>query len=91
LALTAGTTQKNLSHAWYVSKGVIQRAKILLDLLGSWVDELYQELTDSKQIRPLNILVKIITGKLGRLELTHRWYRHRYPRRFIDKNQEHTI
>jgi len=26
--------------------------------------------------------VKVVTAKLGRIELVERWYRHRYPRRF---------
>lgn len=76
---------------WHVGQKVILRAAALLDCLYSWVAGLHQELTAGKPVRELALMVKIITAKLGHRELNWRWYRHRYPLRFSNKNGHHTI
>jgi hypothetical protein len=82
-ALAAGTTPSNLArNAWDVGLGVITRAAALMDRLRLWVETVHRELTDGKPARPLELMVKVITAKLGRPELVRRWYRHRYHRRF---------
>jgi hypothetical protein len=81
-ALASGSTRFRLArHVWHVGWGVIQRAAALLNQLLPWVTDLHQELTDGKPVRELALMVKVITAKLGRLELSHRWYRRRYPLR----------
>jgi hypothetical protein len=82
-ALSTGSTiYHQARHVWCVGWGVIRRAKGELNVLTSWVERLHRELTDGKPQRDLALMVKIITGKIGRLELIERWYRHRYPLRF---------
>lgn len=91
-ALAAGAAPKRLAkNVWNVGKKVILRAAALLDCLSPWIAGLHQELTAGRPARELACMVKIITAKLGRCELTWRWYRHRYPLRFSDKNGRHTI
>ena len=82
-ALDAGSSCYHVAHhVWHVSWAVIQRAAVLVQRLGPWVNGLHQELTNGGPARELELMVKIVTAKIGRLELVHRWYRHRYPRRF---------
>lgn len=83
--LAAGKSVAHIAQLWHVGEGVILRAQELLISLGSWVEQQHQEITDGKPARPLELMVKIIIGKLGRLALIHRWYRHRYQRRFLAK------
>lgn len=91
-ALTTGSTPYYLArHVWHVGRRVIIRAAALLDRLDTWVGQLYQEITDGGQVRELGSMVKVIIGKLSRIELIDRWYCHRYPRRFSHKNEHHTI
>jgi hypothetical protein len=85
-ALAAGETPYHLArHVCHVGRGVILRAAVLLKHLGPWVEELHRELTEGRPARELALMVKIITAKLGRIELGERWYRHRYPLRFSTK------
>jgi transposase-like protein len=91
-ALDAGVCAKRLAeNVWQVGTRVILRAAALLDRLCPWVGGLHQELTCGKPVRELAVMVKVITAKCGRLELSWRWYRHRYPLRFSDKFGRHTI
>jgi hypothetical protein len=83
--LVAGKTVKQIAQVWHVGPEVIQRAAEVLSRLSSWIEALHREVTDGKPVRALGLMVKIITAKLGRMELTHRWYCHRYPRRFSAK------
>ena len=92
LALDSGSTRYYLAcHEWHVSWAIIGRAAALLNRMESWVKGLHQEITDGRPARRFELMVKIITVKLGALELNWRWYRHRYPRRFPDKLGQHTI
>jgi hypothetical protein len=50
--------------------------------MSRWVVELHREMTDGGDVRDAEYMVKIITRKIGRCELSNRWYRHHYPRRF---------
>ena len=65
-----------------VSRGVARRTAVMLAGIASWVKGLYREVTDGKAGSDMVRMVKIIVGKIGRIELANRWYRHRYPRRF---------
>jgi len=81
--LAAGSTPYHLAHhVWHVGREAILRAAALLRRLCLWVGNLYRELTDGRPLRDLAAMVKVLTAKLGRLELVERWRRHRYPRRF---------
>lgn len=91
-ALASGSTHYHLAqHVWHVGRRVIVRAAALLDQLDTWCGQLYREVTDGVPACELGFMVKIVTRKLGRIELIDRWYRHRYPRRFSNKNERHTI
>jgi hypothetical protein len=87
IALDAGVVapRRLAKNVWHVGKGVILRASALLKSLCAWVAVLHQELTTGKPQRDFGLMVKIITAKLGRIELVWRWYRHRYPLRFQAK------
>jgi hypothetical protein len=65
-----------------IGHGVTRRAVTMSASICSWVKELYREVTDGGTGLGLGRMVKIIIGKIGRIELSNRWYRHRYPRRF---------
>lgn len=71
-----------LSAAWNVSRGVAHRTAAVLTAITSWVSGLYREVTDGCAGTNLGRMVKTIVHKIGRVELSNRWYRHRYPRRF---------
>jgi hypothetical protein len=61
-------------------------------LICAWVKDLYREVTDGERGFSLGRMVKIIVGKIGRTELSNRWYRHRYPRRFnATEAQQHNL
>ncbi len=90
-ALTFEAARNHLAQQWHVGRRVIMRTVALLNLLNTWVGELYQEVTDGGQARALGFMVKIVTRKLGRIEPAYRWYRHRYPLRFSNKSEHHTI
>jgi hypothetical protein len=90
--LSMGLSRYHLArHLWRIGWAVIARAAALKDRLISWVQEQYRELSDGKSIRQLEYMVKYMVGKLGRVEVVRRWYRHRYPRRFFYKKVFHTI
>lgn len=75
-----------------ISRGVAQRTKKLLALIGAWVKDLYREVTDGDRGFSLGRMVKIIVGKIGCTELSNRWYRHRYWRRFgAPQAQQHNL
>jgi hypothetical protein len=77
----SGVKHSSLSP-WEISRGVALRAAAVLTAITSWVSELYREVTDGGAGTNLCRMVKIITWKIGRIELSNRWYRHHYPRRF---------
>lgn len=75
-----------------ISHGVAKRTVATLTLIHSWVKVLYREVTDGDRGFNLGGMVKIIAGKIGGTELSNRWYRHRYPRRFIAPGiQQHNL
>ena len=75
-----------------ISRGVARRAVTALALIGAWVKDLYREVTDGDTGFDLGRMAKIIVGKIGRIELSNRWYRHRYPRRFgAPEAQQHNL
>jgi len=75
-----------------ISGGVARRAAVVLTAIVSWVSELYREVTDGRAGTHLSRMVKIIVHKIGRVELSNRWYRHRYPRRFpVPTEQQHNL
>jgi hypothetical protein len=82
LAWRASTVTSPFFPAWEVSSGVTRRVAAVLTAITSWVRELYREVTDGGAGADLGRMVKIIVHKIGRVELSNRWYRHRYPRRF---------
>ena len=86
-----GMIPSTLAKRWHVSRCVILRAAALLKQMGKWIVQIQQEVCDGIQRSGFEFMVKMIVGNLGRIELTHRWYRHRYPKRFPDKNSFHTI
>ena len=72
---------------WNLSRGVTRRMVGMLKALTSWVEELHREVTDGRAGRELGRMVKIIIRKIGYVELSNRWYRHRYPLRFGTDDQ----
>ena len=91
-AIVSGLTPYHLAqYVWYVGRRVIVRAAALLSRLDTWIGGLYQEVTDGAHAGELEFMVKIVIRKLGLIELVDRWYRHRYPRRFSNKYEHHTI
>lgn len=91
-ALSAGSSiYHQARQVWHVGWAVIRRASKLLQRLSPWIESLHRELTNGMPPRELGFMVKILIAKLGPLELTQRWYRHRYPKRFSDKISHHTI
>jgi len=78
-----GTTVYRLArHVWNVGRGVIIRAKAYLDQAEAWTIGLHQELCNGSLGHSLERMVKLVVGKIGLIEMVHRWYRHRYPARF---------
>lgn len=90
-AMRGGMIPSALAKRWHVSRRVILRAAALLDQMGRWIEQVHQEVSDGIQHCGFDSMVKRVVGKLGRIELTHRWYRYRYPARFLNKNRHHTI
>ena len=90
--LASGSTPYHQAlHVWHVGRRVIVRAASLLNQLNIWVGQLYREATDGGQPTDLGFMVDIVTRKLGRIDVVDQWYRHRYPRRFLHKNEHHII
>jgi hypothetical protein len=82
-ALNNGATCYHLArYVWLVGHRVIRRASAQLSRMNLWVSSLYRELTDGSTVREVDSMVKIIINKIGPIELTNRWYHHRYPLRF---------
>jgi hypothetical protein len=80
--LAGGKTPYHLAlHVWHVGRGVIVRAAAQLRHVGAWAEELHREITHGRPVCDLARMVKVITAKLGRVELVRRWYHHRYPLR----------
>lgn len=78
-ALAAGTNACHLArHVWHVGLGVIVRTRALLARMQLWTQARYREITDGMPGGEFETMVKHIIGKIGRLELLRRWYRHRY-------------
>lgn len=77
---------------WEISCGVARRAAVVLAVITSWVSKLFREVTDGGAGTNLDRMVKIIVRKIGRVELSNRWYRHRYPLRFpASPVQQHNL
>ena len=75
-----------------ISRGVAQRTKKSLTLICAWVKSLYREVTDGGSGFDLEHMVRIIVGKIGGTELSNRWYRYRYWRRFsVPEAQQHNL
>ncbi len=82
----AGTTPYHQArHVWSVGRGVILRTVAMFARMTIWVAQLHQELSDGRPQRSVELMVKIILRKLGRIVLIERWYRHHYPLRFCAK------
>jgi hypothetical protein len=91
-ALRASSTERPPLSTWDISRGVARRAAAVLTAITSWVSELYQEVTDGDAGADLGRMVKIIVRKIGRVELSNRWYRHRYTRRFpVPLREQHNL
>jgi hypothetical protein len=83
LSIARASGVKSLSFpALEISRGVAFRVAALLTAITAWVRELYREVTDGRIGTNLGRMVKSIVCKIGRTELSNRWYRQRYPRRF---------
>jgi hypothetical protein len=75
-----------------ISRGVVRRTAIMLTVITSWIKSLYREVTDGGTGSNLGRMVNIIIRKIGRVELSNRWYRRRYPRRFdASPVQQHNL
>jgi len=85
-AISAGSTRCAVASDWGVDRRTIRRALAQFGKIVDWINGLYQELSDGKPLREIALMVKIITAKLSRCELVHRWYRHRYSRRSLLTN-----
>jgi hypothetical protein len=90
ICLGQGRGARELAQRWLVGKDVIVRAHGLLERLRTWVGGLFRELSDGAAIRGLKTMVTFLTAEIGRDELNHRWYQHRYPRRFFLTRKENT-
>jgi hypothetical protein len=89
--LAAGIVPSYLSQLWHVSRRVIIRAATLLGRMDMWIGQVHQEVCDGGERGGFEAIVETVLGKLGRVELTNRWYCHYYPGRFMNKNMRHTI
>jgi len=82
-AITDRQTCHNLAKkVWQVGWGTIKRATVELGRMVVWIGEIHREVTNGGAAREPGIMVKIIIHKISRIELSNRWYRHRYPSRF---------
>jgi hypothetical protein len=82
MSLDQGLTPYHVArHIWKVGRGVVVRAAVLLTCLEQWIGTIYREVTNGEPYRELEHMVKVATGKIGRIELVDRCYRYRYPRR----------
>jgi hypothetical protein len=80
--IKSGTTPYALAkNTWDVGRAAIVRAADLQSIVGPWIENLHRELTNGKAIASITLQVKIVTAKIGHIELMHRWYCHRYPKR----------
>jgi hypothetical protein len=69
-------------NVWFVGQRVIRRSSALFERMRIWIEQLYREITAGGLVRQVGLMVKIITLKIGRIELSNRWYRHNFPLRF---------
>ena len=82
------TVEKGLA----IRRTVARRMVETLTLITAWIKDLFREVTDGRSGSDLGRMVKIIVRKIGRIELSNRWYRHRYPRRFgMPGRQQHNL
>lgn len=82
-ALSDGQTCYHLArHVWHVGREVIRRASAQFERMSRWIGELHRETSEGGTVRDVELMVKIITRKIGSSELSNRWYRHRYHQRF---------
>jgi hypothetical protein len=78
-----GTVYRLARHVWHVGRGVIMRAAALFKNLEHWMTGLHQELTAGATTDGLEGMTERISDTIGRYEFAQRWYRYRYPRRFL--------
>jgi hypothetical protein len=87
-ALGTGVSRYHLArYVWHVGRAVIVRAAAALDHMAVWLSEMYRELSDGRTAHGLERMVRFIAVTIGRLELSNRWCRHRYPVRFYQQNR----
>jgi hypothetical protein len=92
LIVRASDVENSPLPAWEISHGVALRVAVVRTAITLWVSELYREVTGGGAVTNLGRMVKIIVHKIGRVELSNRWYRHRYPRRFpAPPEQQHNL
>jgi hypothetical protein len=70
-------------NVWLVGWGVIKRAAAELERMRAWIGLIHREVTDGGAVREAGDMVKRIIGRIGRIELSNRWYCHRYPLRVL--------
>jgi hypothetical protein len=75
--------EQHSARQWDIGSRVIKRATTLVKQMHSWVETIYREVSDGGVGGGLGRMVKIIVGRMGFIELSNRWYRHRYPLRFL--------
>jgi hypothetical protein len=73
----------HVARIWNVDRRVIAGVAALQSSIHNWVKKQHQELTNGSKVRPLPLMVKIISFKTGVTELMNRWYCYRYPKRFL--------
>jgi len=82
-AVSEKLTPYRIARLWNVDRAVIVRAAALQLTLHLWVKKLHQEITDGRKSRSLTLMVKVITFKIGLVNLMNRWYCHHFPKRFL--------
>lgn len=86
--LSSGVRMHQIARSIFkVSWAVIKRAASLLQQMLTWVQQLYQEITDGQAVLPLSQMLTIILKKIDRFDLMHRWYCRKYPRRVCMRMQ----
>jgi hypothetical protein len=89
-AITDRQTCNNLAkNVWQVGWGTIKRSTVELGRMAAWIVKIHREATDGSTARELGLMVKIIIQKIGHVELSNRWYCHRYPLRALPSAPTH--
>lgn len=89
-AITDRQTCHHLAkNVWQVGWGTIKRSTVELGRMAAWIVKIHREATDGSATRELGLMVKIIIQKIGHVELSNRWYCHRYPLRALPLSPPH--